>query len=84
MPIADIARQVQTGDYGGREAHLDMQVVLHAPHDQGQRRARGVDPAFPAYVKELMERAIAAGHGNDDFGRLLEGFALPGEVTTRS
>ncbi len=83
MPIADIARQVQTGNYDGREANLNMQVV-YMHHIINTSHSRGVDPTFPSYVKNLMERAIAAGHGNDDFGRLIEGFALPGEVTTRS
>lgn len=80
MPIADIAHQVQTGNYGGREAHLDMQVV-YLEHIIEVSQARHVDPTFPSYVKELMERAIAAGHGSDDFGRLLDGLAMPAEAT---
>ncbi len=31
-----------------------------------------VDSTFPAYVKALMDRAIAAGHGDDDVGRLAD------------
>jgi 3-hydroxyisobutyrate dehydrogenase-like beta-hydroxyacid dehydrogenase len=79
MPLADIARQVQTGNYGGREAHLDMQVA-YMDHIIESSLARDVDPTFPAYVKELMHRAIAAGHGSDDFGRLLDGFSMPAEA----
>jgi 3-hydroxyisobutyrate dehydrogenase-like beta-hydroxyacid dehydrogenase len=79
MPLADIARQVQTGNYGGREAHLDMQVA-YMDHIIESSLARDVDPTFPAYVKELMHRAIAAGHGSDDFGRLLDGFSTPAEA----
>jgi 3-hydroxyisobutyrate dehydrogenase-like beta-hydroxyacid dehydrogenase len=79
MPIADIAHQVKTGNYGGREAHLDMQVA-YMDHIIGASEARGVDPTFPAYVKELMQRAIAAGHGSDDFGRLLDGFSMSAET----
>ena len=79
MPIADIAHQVKTGDYGGREAHLDMQVA-YMDHMIESSLARNVDPTFPAYVKELMQRAIAAGHGSDDFGRLLDGFATPAKA----
>lgn len=79
MPIADIAHQVKTGNYGGREAHLDMQVA-YMDHIIEASEARGVDPTFPAYVKELMQRAIAAGHGSDDFGRLLDGFSMPAKA----
>jgi 3-hydroxyisobutyrate dehydrogenase-like beta-hydroxyacid dehydrogenase len=78
MPLADIARQVQTGDYRGREAHLDMQLA-YMEHMIEVSEARDVDPAFPAYVKRLMERAIAAGHGSDDFGRLVDAFSVPAE-----
>lgn len=77
--VADIADQVQTGEYGAREAHLDMQAVF-VDHMIEVSEARGVDPAFPAYVKELMERAIAAGHGRDDFGRMLDALSLPAEA----
>jgi 3-hydroxyisobutyrate dehydrogenase-like beta-hydroxyacid dehydrogenase len=79
MPLADIAQQVKTGNYGGREAHLDMQVA-YMDHIIESSLARDVDPTFPAYVKELMHRAIAAGHGSDDFGRLLDGFSTPAEA----
>jgi 3-hydroxyisobutyrate dehydrogenase-like beta-hydroxyacid dehydrogenase len=81
FPIADIARQVQTADYDGREAHLNMQAT-YMEHIISTSETRGIDPTFPTYVKNLMERAILAGHGNDDFGRLIEGVAMPGEVTT--
>jgi 3-hydroxyisobutyrate dehydrogenase-like beta-hydroxyacid dehydrogenase len=81
MPLGDIAHQVQAGDYGGREAHLDMQAT-YMDHIIEVSQARGVDPTFPTYVKELMQRAIAAGHGSDDFGRLVDSFAIP-TVATR-
>jgi 3-hydroxyisobutyrate dehydrogenase-like beta-hydroxyacid dehydrogenase len=81
MPIGDIAHQVQAGDYGGREAQLDMQVA-YMDHLIEVSRARDIDPTFPAYVKELMQRAIAAGHGSDDFGRLVDSLAVP-TVATR-
>lgn len=81
MPLADIAHQVQAGDYGGREAKLDMQVA-YMDHIIEVSQARDVDPTFPTYVKDLMQRAIAAGHGSDDFGRLVDSFASP-TVATR-
>jgi 3-hydroxyisobutyrate dehydrogenase-like beta-hydroxyacid dehydrogenase len=75
MSIADIAHQVKTGNYGGREANLDMQVA-YMDHIIEGSLARDVDPTCPAYVKELMQRTIAAGHGSDDFGRLLDGVSM--------
>jgi 3-hydroxyisobutyrate dehydrogenase-like beta-hydroxyacid dehydrogenase len=78
--IADIADQVQTGNHGGREAHLDMQVA-YMDHMVEVSETRDVDPAFPAYVKGLMERAIAAGHGRDDVGRLLDGLSMSADAT---
>jgi len=74
--VADIADQVQTGEYGGRDAQLNMQAVF-VGHMVEVSEARGVDPAFPAYVKGLMDRAIARDHGRDDVGRLLEGLTVP-------
>ncbi|HTE62672.1 MAG TPA: hypothetical protein VK631_20110, partial [Solirubrobacteraceae bacterium] len=79
--IADIADQVQTGEYGAREAHLEMQVVF-LDHMIEVSETRGVDPAFPTYVKGLMERAIAAGHGRDDLGRMLDGLSTPADVAS--
>jgi 3-hydroxyisobutyrate dehydrogenase-like beta-hydroxyacid dehydrogenase len=77
--LDDIANQVQSGEYGGREANLEMQAVF-MDHMIEVSEARGVDPTFPAYVKGLMEQAIAAGHGRDDVGRIVEGFYLPAET----
>ncbi len=78
LPVvfADLADQVETGEYGGREAQIDMQAAF-VDHMIEVSETRGVDPAFPAYVKGLMDRAIAAGHGRDDVGRLLDGLSTP-------
>jgi 3-hydroxyisobutyrate dehydrogenase-like beta-hydroxyacid dehydrogenase len=80
MPLDDIAHQVQNGDYGGREAHLDLQVT-YMDHIIEVSQALDVDPAFPIYVKDMMQRAIAAGHGSDDFGRLIDSVAIPTAAT---
>jgi len=45
-------------------------------------KARGVDPTFPAYLKGLMERAITAGHGGDDLGRLVDVLSVPAMTTS--
>lgn len=47
-------------------------------------RRRDVDPTLPIYVGGLIKRAIAAGHGSDSFGRLLQMIAIPGGGTPRS
>lgn len=77
MPLADVAEQISTGDYGGREAQLDMQVA-YMEHLIEVSETRNIDPAFPVYVKNLMQRAIADGHGKDDFGRLIDQISLVG------
>lgn len=64
------ALAVLRADGIGPEAFLPYEVS----------RARDVDPTFPAYVKDLMQRAIAAGHGSDDFGRLVDSFAVPSQA----
>jgi hypothetical protein len=68
--------------HGFAELQIAMQVA-YMDHMIEASEARGVDPTFPAYVKELMQRAIAAGHGSDDFGRLLDGFSMASPTRRR-
>lgn len=58
-----------------------MQVV-YMEHLVEVSKARGVDPTFPAYLKGLMERAITAGHGGDDLGRLVDVLSVPAMTTS--
>jgi hypothetical protein len=51
-----------------------MQAV-YLEHMVDASERRGGDPTFPAYVKKLMDGAIAAGHGGDDVARLLDELA---------
>ncbi len=74
--LEDLVEQTASGEFGGREANLKMQTVFLG-HMIEVSRTRGVDPAFPVYLKGLMDQAIAAGHGDDDFGRLLEELVVP-------
>ncbi|MGH2585126.1 MAG: NAD(P)-dependent oxidoreductase [Dehalococcoidia bacterium] len=74
--LPDLARQVDDGDYRDADATLAMQAVgmnhmIHA------NQARGIDTELPSYVKALMERAIAAGHGADGFASLIEVIKKP-------
>lgn len=78
--LADVAAHIQASEYGSTEATLDMQVVAK-DHIIEVSRAGGVDSAIPTYVKALMERAIAAGHGGDDMGRLVELIATSRSAT---
>ncbi|HET6706860.1 NAD(P)-dependent oxidoreductase [Amycolatopsis sp.] len=74
------ADQVDEGRYPGADATVDVQVAAigHLIHAAG---ARGVDNALPELLKEMMERASAAGHGSDSFASLVEVFA--GRVAAR-
>ncbi|AHH97786.1 hypothetical protein KALB_4424 [Kutzneria albida DSM 43870] len=65
------APQVDSGQYPGGEFTLElhqktMDILAHASE------LRGVASGLPELVKELTGRAIAAGHGNDSYARLVE------------
>ncbi|MFD9905057.1 NAD(P)-dependent oxidoreductase [Streptomyces sp. NPDC059063] len=65
------AGQVDDGRYPGDDATVDVQIaaidhLIHAAAD------RGVDNALPELLKSMMERAHAAGHGQDSYASLIE------------
>lgn len=74
--LTGIAAQVQSGTYGPGEASLDMQAA-YLGHMVQVSEARGIDPGFPRYIRSVVERAVAAGHGGDDLGRLVEHLETP-------
>lgn len=68
--LSQIAEVVDTADYAG-EGHQslefsDLSDLLQASRDQG------VSPELVAPVQALIERQIAAGHGEDAFERIYE------------
>ncbi|MER6994772.1 NAD(P)-binding domain-containing protein [Streptomyces sp. NPDC000410] len=67
------ADQIDAGEYPGDDATIDVQVVaighlLHAGAD------RGIDARLPELHLDLMRSAVAAGHGQDSYARLIEAF----------
>lgn len=66
-----MADQVDSGDFTSGEARLDMQISA-ADHLVHATRDRGVDATLLTYVKSLIERAVAAGHGGSDFPAVIE------------
>lgn len=69
--MTDYAPQIDAGHYPGGEFTLElhahtMAILAHAS------RLRGVEPALPDLYNDLTGRALAAGHGDDSFARLIE------------
>ncbi|MFE6412650.1 NAD(P)-dependent oxidoreductase [Streptomyces sp. NPDC057837] len=65
------ASQVDAGRYPGDDATVDVQIaaighLIHAAQD------RGIDNALPELLRTLMEKAGAAGHGQDSYAALIE------------
>ncbi|MGW5619173.1 NAD(P)-dependent oxidoreductase [Streptomyces sp. NPDC003877] len=65
------APQVDAGRYPGDDATVDVQIAAigHLIHAAG---ARGVDNALPELLRTAMEKASAAGHGQDSYASLIE------------
>ncbi|MGK5638204.1 NAD(P)-dependent oxidoreductase [Streptomyces sp. URMC 126] len=65
------APQADARSYPGDDATLDVHLAAigHLVHAS---EARGVASGLPELFKGLVERGIAAGHGGDSWGRLVE------------
>ncbi|MFD0381562.1 hypothetical protein ACFQ2B_01255 [Streptomyces stramineus] len=48
-----------------------MEILVHAGE------LRGISSGMPELIRDLIGRAVAAGHGGDSFARLVE-FMRPG------
>lgn len=75
------APQVDAGRYPGDDATVDVQITAidHLVH---AARARGVDTSLPELLRATMERAAAAGHGQDSFASVIEVLRAPGAPAT--
>ncbi len=65
------AAQIDAGDYAGGEFPLrlnalTLDLLVHASED------RGVAAELPELMRGLVTKAIAAGHGDDSYARLVE------------
>lgn len=65
------APQVDAGRYPGDDATVDVQIAAidHLIHAAA---ARGIDNALPELLKAVMQKASAAGHGQDSHASLIE------------
>ncbi|MFB4320202.1 NAD(P)-dependent oxidoreductase [Actinomadura sp. 21ATH] len=66
-----LCEEMTARSYPGGENTLLMQAVGSA-HVVEATRAAGLDTAMPEALKDLFERAVAAGHGADGLGSLYE------------
>ncbi|WP_435281078.1 NAD(P)-dependent oxidoreductase [Streptomyces koelreuteriae] len=69
--LTTYAPQVDAGRYPGDDATVDVQIAAidHLIHAAA---ARGIDNALPELLKAAMEKAGAAGHGQDSYASLIE------------
>lgn len=67
------AQQITDGEYPADDSTLDTHLA-GIGHLTDEAEHRAVDPRLPLYVRGLMEKAVAGGHGGDSFARLVEQF----------
>ncbi|XCW02419.1 NAD(P)-binding domain-containing protein [Streptomyces sp. HUAS MG47] len=69
--LNSMAQAVKSGEYGPDLGSLDVQAALM--NDMiGHRAAQGVEAVRMREIKDLMDRRIAAGHGDQGFSSLFE------------
>lgn len=74
--LDDLVRDAEAGSYPGVDDNLAMELsaldhVVHA-----SERA-GLDPRVPGLSRDLVRRAVDAGHGADSFSRVIELMSAP-------
>jgi hypothetical protein len=69
--ITAATRQLDAGDYPGDEGTLEMNATA-ADHLLRASRDQGIGVEVPAFLKGLLERAIAESHGSDSYMSLIE------------
>lgn len=69
--ITAATRQLDAGDYLGDEGTLEMNATA-ADHLLRASRDQGIGVEVPAFLKGLLERAIAESHGSDSYMSLIE------------
>ncbi|MFD9424746.1 MULTISPECIES: NAD(P)-dependent oxidoreductase [unclassified Streptomyces] len=71
-----LADEVDRGTYATKFGSLQH----HRPSVEDlvrESRARHIDTVFPSYTLSLVERALADGHADDSYSRLIEHFRKP-------
>lgn len=65
-----LAGDVDADSYPGTEDRLSMDLA-GLEHVVATSRAAGVDPALPALLRDLAQKAVDAGHGDDGYSRVV-------------
>lgn len=68
---AEVAKQLDAGEHPGSLSTTTMMGAT-ADHIVSTSAAAGVDLALPRAIKSHYDRAVAAGHGNDNWTSLFE------------
>ncbi|WP_067564079.1 NAD(P)-dependent oxidoreductase [Nocardia acidivorans] len=71
------AEQIDRGSYPAEVSALETDARAMA-HMVQESRALGVNAELPELIKAMADRAIAAGHGGEQYPVLIEEFAKPG------
>ncbi|MGX1881357.1 NAD(P)-dependent oxidoreductase [Streptomyces sp. NPDC055287] len=66
-----MAAAIDAGDYDGRQANLSM-MTASVDHLLHMSRDRGLDTGQLEAIKAVADRAIAGGHGSDDWASTIE------------
>lgn len=69
--LPDHARQIDQGRYPADDGTLEVYAAA-VGHVVDTGRRQGIDVEVPAAIGALLERGVAAGHGNDGLARLAE------------
>lgn len=68
---AGMASAIDAGDYNGEQANLSM-MTASVDHLLHMSRDRGLDTGQLEAIKAVADRAIAKGHGTDDWASTIE------------
>lgn len=74
--ITAATRQLDEGEYPGDEGTVQMNLTA-ADHLLHTSRDQGIGVEVPAFLKRLLERAIAEGHGSESYMSLIEVLKRP-------
>ncbi|MGA5068981.1 NAD(P)-dependent oxidoreductase [Streptomyces exfoliatus] len=71
--VSAYAGQIDEGSYPAHDATIDTHwaTMVHLIHES---EATGASAELPTFVKELTDRAIAAGRGGDSYAAMIEQF----------
>ncbi|TXS57493.1 NAD(P)-dependent oxidoreductase [Streptomyces sp. t39] len=74
--LSDYARRVDADDHTSPDATLETHLATmdHLVHES---EALGVGTELPRFVRDLARRAVAAGHGGDEYSVMIDLFRKP-------